>query len=52
MTGNKKIYKQPVYRILNTRSKLSLICGSDTGDDSGGKDPYARQNDMDDMDDY
>jgi len=48
MTDNKKIYKQPVYRIIQIRSKLSLLDGS-----SGAtEDPDARQNDMEDMDDY
>ena len=48
MTDKKKIYKQPVYRIIQIRSKLSLLAGSDTAGGEGGKDPYARQNDMDD----
>ncbi len=52
MTDNKKIYKQPAYRILNTRSKISLICDSVP---AGGDDPdpagHARHNDMDDIDD-
>ena len=47
MTDNKKIYKQPVYRIIQIRSKLSLLDSSPTaGDDD--PDPNARQNDMDD----
>ncbi len=49
MTGNKKNYKQPVYCIIQIRSKLSLLSGSTAGDEE--KDP-ARQNDMEDTDDF
>lgn len=46
MTDNKKIYKQPVFRIIQIRSKLSLLDDSPTAVDPD-PDP-ARQNDMDD----
>lgn len=47
--NKKKIYQEPTYHIIKVRSKLCLLAGSDPADDPH---PYARHNDMDDMDDY